>query len=61
MRLLLCVCKKRNPATTCWYFPFASDGDAGRSVATDGSFLYISGGGGPGIAKIGTGLHGTLR
>ncbi|KAK7087914.1 probable E3 ubiquitin-protein ligase HECTD4 isoform X2 [Littorina saxatilis] len=37
------------------------DADTGRSVATDGSFLFISGGGSPGIAKIGTGLHGTLR
>ncbi|KAL8604631.1 hypothetical protein ACOMHN_013411 [Nucella lapillus] len=37
------------------------DGEGGRSVATDGSYLYISGGGGPGLAKMGTGLHGTLR
>ncbi|KAK7506010.1 hypothetical protein BaRGS_00002732 [Batillaria attramentaria] len=37
------------------------EGDTGRSVATDGSFLFISGGVGQGIAKLGTGLHGTLR
>ncbi|XP_025090246.1 probable E3 ubiquitin-protein ligase HECTD4 isoform X2 [Pomacea canaliculata] len=37
------------------------EGESGRKVATDGSFLYISSGSSPGVAKMGTGLHGTLR
>ncbi|KAK3084084.1 hypothetical protein FSP39_007865 [Pinctada imbricata] len=38
-----------------------SDGDVGRSVACDGVFLYTTNTQGKGVAKIGTGLHGSLR
>ncbi|XP_063396384.1 probable E3 ubiquitin-protein ligase HECTD4 [Mytilus trossulus] len=37
------------------------DSDAGRSVACDGKFLYTTNTQGKGVAKIGTGLRGTLR
>ncbi|XP_071946536.1 probable E3 ubiquitin-protein ligase HECTD4 isoform X2 [Antedon mediterranea] len=37
------------------------ENEFGRSVGSDGNFLYVTGSCGRGIAKIGTGLHGTLR
>lgn len=37
------------------------DQDLGRSITTDGLFLYTTNSCGKGIAKIGTGLQGTLR
>jgi E3 ubiquitin-protein ligase HECTD4 len=30
-------------------------------LATDGSFMYVSGGRGKGLSKIGTGLYGTIQ
>ncbi|KAK6968629.1 E3 ubiquitin-protein ligase HECTD4 [Biomphalaria glabrata] len=37
------------------------DQDLGRSITTDGFFIYTTNNFGKGIAKIGTGLQGTLR
>ncbi|XP_055958013.1 probable E3 ubiquitin-protein ligase HECTD4 [Patella vulgata] len=37
------------------------ESEIGRSIATDGKYLYTSNTIGKGLAKIGTGLHGTLR
>ncbi|ESO97623.1 hypothetical protein LOTGIDRAFT_228255 [Lottia gigantea] len=38
-----------------------AESEIGRSITTDGKYLYTSNTAGKGIAKIGTGLHGTLR
>lgn len=38
-----------------------AEGEVGRSLATDGVFLYTTSSNGKGIAKFGTGLHGSLR
>lgn len=42
------------------YFNFL-DIESGRSVACNGKFLYTTNTQGKGVAKVGTGLHGTLR
>ena len=39
----------------------STDCEMGRTVACDGTFLYMSNTSGRGIVKMGTGLHGTLR
>lgn len=38
-----------------------ADGDIGRSLASDGVFLYTTNACGRGLAKIGSGLHGSIR
>ena len=43
----------------CLFLPI--DPDIGRSVACDGSYLYTTGCNGKGLAKVGSGLKGTLR
>ena len=40
---------------------FSADGDIGRSLASDGVFLYTTNACGRGLAKIGSGLHGSIR
>lgn len=37
------------------------DADLGRSLATDGFYLYTTNSFGKGLSKLGSGLHGTLR
>ncbi|XP_077996372.1 putative E3 ubiquitin-protein ligase HECTD4 [Glandiceps talaboti] len=39
----------------------SKDTEIGRSITTDGKFLYTTNSSGRGISKIGSGLHGTLR
>ena len=38
-----------------------SEVDFGRSITCDGHFLYMTNSAGKSLAKIGSGLHGTLR
>lgn len=38
-----------------------SDTDLGRSLATDGFYLYSTNSFGKGLSKLGSGQHGTLR
>ncbi|OWF52164.1 E3 ubiquitin-protein ligase HECTD4 [Mizuhopecten yessoensis] len=39
----------------------SKDSDVGRSITCDGAFLYTTNSQGKGLAKMGTGLHGSLR
>ncbi len=39
----------------------ATEVNVGRSITCDGKFLYTSNSSGRGMARVGTGLHGTLR
>ncbi|KAJ8312853.1 hypothetical protein KUTeg_010226 [Tegillarca granosa] len=38
-----------------------AEGEIGRSITSDGTYLYTTNNQGKGLAKIGTGLHGSLR
>ncbi|WAR02868.1 HECD4-like protein [Mya arenaria] len=38
-----------------------NEGEVGRSLSCDGMFLYTTNASGKGLAKVGTGLHGSLR
>ena len=42
-------------------FILVTDYEIGRSVTTCGKFLFMTSSTGKGLAKIGSGLHGTLR
>ena len=44
-----------------FYFKGTVELDPGRSITCDGKFLYTTNSSGKGAAKVGTGLHGTLR
>lgn len=43
------------------FFMFEIESEIGRSLACDGVFLYTTNSQGKNLAKIGSGLHGTLR
>ena len=43
------------------YLFYDVESSLGRSLASDGVFLYCTNARGKGLAKIGSGLHGTLR
>jgi len=43
------------------YWCVSAESEVGRSLATDGVFLYTTNACGKGVAKFGTGLRGSLR